>query len=341
MRTLMFVAPGQLRFDEVDEPTIVEPTDALVRPVAATTCDLDHHVIADKTPFSMFGPFPLGHECVGMVVEVGPDCTAVSVGDVVGVAWHIACGTCVQCRLGHTARCVKHGESQYGLPTNGQWGGTFSDLIRVPYADFNLAPLPAGVDPIHLASISDNLALGWETVMPTIAGIADPQIAVFGGTGSIGLYCVDVAVHCAQARTVYYDDDPIRMEVAERLGAEVHDVNGKRERDFHLAVDASADPERLRKALLSVMPEGHVNSVGIYFQDVALPMLQLYLRGVNFHNGKGHARPNMTPTLEAVAARTLHPELITSGVYNWDELPDILTSGNPGHKPIFLLEDLR
>ncbi|MBB3605686.1 alcohol dehydrogenase [Mycolicibacterium sp. BK556] len=338
MRSLMFVAPGRLRFDEVEAPRIIEPGDALVRPLAATTCDLDHHVIADKTPFSGFGPFPLGHECVGTVVEVGPDCADVAVGDVVGVAWHIACGSCAQCVLGHPARCLRHGDAQYGLPVNGSWGGTFSELIRVPYADYNLAPLPPSADPVHLASISDNLALGWETVMPTIHGIADPQVAVFGGTGSIGLYCVDVAVHCARARTVYFDDDPIRMSVAAQLGAEVVDINGKREKDFHLAIDASADPDRLRKALMSVVPEGHVNSVGIYFQDVTLPMLQLYVRGVHFHNGKGHARPNMTPTLDAVAAGALHPELVTSGVYGWDEIPEVLTSPSAGHKPIFVLE---
>jgi alcohol dehydrogenase len=248
-------------------------------------------------------------------------------------------GRDAQCRLGHPARCLAHGDAQYGLPVNGFWGGTFSELIRVPYADYNLAPLPDGIDPVHLASIGDNFALGWETVMPTVAGITDPQVAVYGGTGSIGLYCVDVAVHCAGARTVYYDDDATRMAVAEKLGAEVRDINGKREKDFHLAVDATADADRLRKALLSVMPEGHVNSVGIYFQDVTLPLLQLYQRGVHFHNGKGHARPNMTPTLEAVAAGTLHPEVVTSGIYGWDEIPAVLTSDNPGHKPIFVLDN--
>lgn len=338
MRSLMFVKPGELRFDEVDEPVLVDPTDALVRPIASTTCDLDHHVIADKTPFSPFGPFALGHECVGTVVAMGDECTAVSVGDKVGVAWHIACGTCAQCSIGHPARCLVHGDAQYGLPVNGQWGGTFDELIRVPFADYNLAKLPDSVDPVHLASIGDNFALGWETVMPAVEGITDPKVAVFGGTGSIGLYTVDVAVHCAKAHTVYYDDDPVRMAVAEKLGAEVDDINGKRDKDFHVAVDATCDPDKLRKALLSVVPEGTVNSVGIYFDDVALPMLALYQRGVNFHNGKGMARPNMTPTLEAVANGTLHPELVTSGIYRWEQIPEILTGPDAGHKPIFVLD---
>jgi alcohol dehydrogenase len=61
------------------------------------------------------------------------------------------------------------------------------------------------------------------------------------------------------------------------------------------------------------------------------------MRGVNFHNGKGHARPNMTPTLEAVAAGVLHPERVTSGIYDWDEMPTVLTSRNAGSKPIFVL----
>lgn len=335
----MFVKPGELRFDEVEAPTILEGTDALVRPIASTTCDLDHHVIADKTPFSGFGPFPLGHECVARVVEVGPDCATFQVGDAVGVAWHIACGSCAQCSIDHPARCLKHGDSQYGLPVNGMWGGTFDELVRVPYADYNLVKLPANVDPVHLASIGDNLALGWETVMPSVEGIADPKVAVFGGTGSIGLYTVDVAVHCAAAHTVYFDDDPVRMEAAARLGAEVQHINDKHDKDFHVAVDASCDPHRLRKALLSVVPEGTVNSVGIYFDEVPIPLLALYQRGVNFHNGKGMARPNMTPTLAAVAEGVLHPELVTSGIYPWEQIPDVLTGPDAGHKPIFVLGD--
>lgn len=339
MRALMFVRPGELRFDEVEAPTILQPTDALVRPIAATTCDLDHHVIQDKTPFSPFGPFPLGHECVGRVVEVGSECTDVEVGDVVGVAWHIACGTCPECLRGHPARCVKHGDAQYGLPVNGAWGGTFSELIRVPYADYNLLKLPDNVDPVHLASIGDNFALGWETVMPTIEGMDEPKIGVFGGTGSIGLYVADVAANLAPGQAIYYDDDPARLAVAEKLGAEVRDIREGIDNDHDLAVDATCDPAKLNQVLLSVRPEGYVNSVGIYFAPVEIPLLFLYQRGVHFHNGKGHARPSMTPILENVVNGKLHPELVTSGIYEWDQIPEILTSDNAGHKPIFVLND--
>ena len=128
----MFVGPGQLRFDEVEPPTILEPTDALVRPLAATTCDLDQGLIADKTPFSAAGPFPLGHECVGTVVEVGQECTTISVGDRVGVAWHIACGTCIQCVAGQPARCLVHGDSQIRAARQRSWGRTSPNSYACP-----------------------------------------------------------------------------------------------------------------------------------------------------------------------------------------------------------------
>lgn len=340
MRTVTFVGPRELRFDEVDAPTIVDPTDALVRPVAATTCDLDQWTIQEKVPLSMMAPFRIGHECVARVIEVGAECT-LKVGDVVSVAWHIACGTCERCTAGLPSNCKNYSGSQYGLPIRGEWGSTFSELIRVPYASYNCLPLPGTVDPVHLASLSDNLALGWETTIATCEkeGFTHPEIAVFGGTGSIGLYVAQVAAALAGGRVVFYDDDPVRMAVAESVGAEVRDINGPIENHYDIAVDATCDPEKLRKVLVSVRPEGWVNSVGIYFADVKIPMLSLYQRGVNFHNGKGQARPCMDPIIDAVTSGKIKPELVTSGVYDWEQIPEVLCGENPGHKPIFTLPD--
>lgn len=340
MRTVTFVGPRELRFDDVEAPVLIDPTDALVRPIAATTCDLDQWTIQEKVPLSGFGPFRIGHECVARVVEVGSDCT-LKVGDVVSVAWHVACGTCDRCRAGLPANCKEYSGSQYGLPIRGDWGSTFSEVIRVPYASYNCLVLPDSVDPIHLASLSDNLALGWETTVHTATkyGITNPEIAVFGGTGSIGLYVAQVAAALSGGRVVFYDDDETRMNVAAAVGAEVKDINGPIGDHYDIAVDASCTPDRLRKALVSVRPEGWVNSVGIYFADVEIPMLSLYQRGVNFHNGKGHARASMEPILDAVVTGSIKPELVTSGVFEWEQIPEVLTGVNPGHKPIFTLPD--
>ncbi len=336
MRALFFAGPGKLRFEETPDPKLEADTDAVIAPIAATTCDLDHGLIAGLTPFQ--GPFALGHECVGRVIEVGSACTECRPGDVVAIAWHIACGRCAPCESRFPARCEPHWNAQYGLPVRGDWGGTFSERVRVPYADFNTVKLPDGVDPVHLASVGDNQSLGWEVVVPYLEGVSDPSVVILGGGGSIGLYAVDAAVNVAGAKTVYFDPSPERLAIAEKLGAEVREgPPPKRIGEFHLAVDASVNPDWLRSGLRSVVPEGQVNSVGIYFEPVALDLFDQYVRCVNFHTGKGHARSFMPDVLRASAEGTLHPELVTSGIYAWDELPEVLTN-RPGHKPIFVLD---
>src|SRR4051812_31436390 len=91
MRRLEFVSKGVLRHVDAEMPALEHDTDAIVRPVAATTCDLDRAIIAGATPFE--GPFALGHEAVAEVVDVGDDAGALAPGQLVVVPWHIYCGT--------------------------------------------------------------------------------------------------------------------------------------------------------------------------------------------------------------------------------------------------------
>jgi alcohol dehydrogenase len=329
----MFLGPGRLRWEEVPAPLLIEPGDALVAPIASTTCDLDRFLVQGRTPFT--GPFAIGHECVAEVLELGDDVVGFSVGDVVVVSWHVACGTCSQCARGLPAACRGVPRfAQYGLPVAGDWGGTFADRVRVPFASYNLVRVPDGVDAATVASAGDNLSLGWEVVAPWLEGIDDPRVVVFGGTGSVGLYAADVARNAVGAETVYVDPDPDRLSVAASLGIDTLEAPSRRLRDFDLAIDASGNPTWLRAALRSVVPEGQVNSVGIYFEDVPLPLFELYVRGVNFHNGKGHARSHIPAALEAVAAGILTPQAISSGIHDFADAPEVIASG--AHKPVFV-----
>ncbi len=329
----MFVGPGELRWEEVPDAVLVEPGDAVVAPVASTTCDLDRFLVQGRTPFP--GPFAIGHECVAVVLDVGDQVASVAPGDVVVVSWHVACGTCAQCarRLPAACRGVPRG-AQFGLPVGGDWGGTFADRVRVPFADHNLVRVPDGIDPVGVAAAGDNLSLGWEVVVPWLEGVHAPRVAVYGGTGSVGLYAADVARNVVGCETVYVDRDPGRLAVAASLGIETREAPDRRLRDFDLAVDASADPAWLRAALRSVVPEGQVNSVGIYFDDVPLPLFELYVRGVNFHNGKGHARPHVPAVLDVVAAGLLTPQAVSSGIHDIADAPDVIAAG--AAKPVFV-----
>lgn len=171
MRELVFLEPRKLAWREAPEPRIEHPEDAIVRPIAATTCDLDTAIIRGTTPFE--GPFAIGHECIAEVVDVGAGATQFYRGQRVIVSWHISCGHCHRCaqrRLPNTCSHFPKGAA-FGSPVQGQehWGGLFSDLVRVPHAPASLVPLPPGVDPTHWASLSDNITFGYELTVPHLA----------------------------------------------------------------------------------------------------------------------------------------------------------------------------
>ncbi len=142
MRQLTFVGKHQLEWHDVPDATIEAPTDALVRPIAVATCDLDTLMLSGLAPVA--APFAFGHECV---VEVGSDVRAFAAGDRVVVPFQLSCGTCDACVRGYTGNCrsVPAG-SAYGLGTLGRnQPGMLADLVRVPLADHMLVTAAAGV----------------------------------------------------------------------------------------------------------------------------------------------------------------------------------------------------
>src|SRR5919202_4110362 len=220
MRSLVLEAPQELAWHDIAEPRRRHEREAIVRPLAVATCDLDQPMIFGETPFEF--PIHLGHECVAEVVE-GPE--GFAPGDRVVIPFQISCGTCEPCRRGLTGNCATVPPlSMYGFGAlGGEWGGMLSDLALVPYADAMLVPLPDGVAPEVVASAADNITDGWRTVAPALAERPAADVLVVGGGGgrSIPLYAVDAAVALGAASVTYVDTDPGRLEVARRLGASV------------------------------------------------------------------------------------------------------------------------
>ncbi len=225
MRRLLLEAPGRVRWDETDDPPQPSSDAAVVRPVAVATCDIDVAILRAQYP-TPGAPYPLGHEGVGEVVDVGPDVRYVTVGDLVVVPFQILCGRCGPCRRGYTGNCASHPRmSTYGLGSMGgyDWGGFLSDSVQVPHADAMLVPVPAGLDPVRIASCSDNLPDAWRSVGPQIERHPGIDVLVMGGDGgpaSIGLYAVGIAVAMGGGRVVYHDQDAERLSIAATLGAE-------------------------------------------------------------------------------------------------------------------------
>ena len=324
MRSLMLEDKRRLAWHEVPDPERRHEREAIVRPLAVATCDLDQPMIFGQTPFPM--PIELGHECVAEVVE-GPE--GFSPGDRVVVPFQISCGTCERCRRGLTGNCSNVAPlSMYGFGAlGGKWGGMLSDLALVPYAEAMLVGLPAGVDPALVASAADNMTDGWRAVAPALAEVpaADVLVVAGGGARSVPLYAIDAALALGAASVTYVDTDPDRLAVARQLGAQV--VEGKPERSlgaFPITVDATITPEGLAATLRLTDWGGRCTSIGQLAPEGALPLFELYTRGVQLHIGRAMARPAIPAILDLVAAGRLRPQLVTSATAAWDDAPEAL-----------------
>lgn len=325
MRQLTFVEAGRVEWADVPEPALDGPRGALVRPLAVALCDLDQPIILGETPIP--GPIALGHEFVAEVVETGEEVASVRAGDRVVVPFQVSCGECERCSRGLTANCtaVQRG-SMYGFGAfGGDWGGALSDLVRVPFADHMLVPVPGGIAPATIASASDNLPDGWRTVAPQLeAHPAADVLVIGGGACSIALYATHVARALGAGSVTYLDDDPGRLRVAEGLGAEV--VEGPppgRQGRHPITVDAGSTRESLACALRSTEPGGTCVSVGILFEpETPIPLLEMYTTGITFTTGRVQARPPIPRILDLVAAGTLQPGRVTSSVAGWDDAAD-------------------
>lgn len=351
MRQLYFVRKGILEWREAKEPRIDGATQAIVRPFAVAKCDLDDVFLFNNMPLKLKiggglglidkdflqhfgrnffkGPFPFGHECVAEVLEVGDDVSTVNIGDVVSVPFQISCGTCLNCSKGITGSCESTPSiSTYGFGKHLQFGGAMSDKLKVPYADHMLLKIPPAIDPVHLASLSDNVPDAYRNVGYELEKDASKSILVVGGKAkSVGLYTVAISKAMGAIQVDYVDNDPERIAMAEKAGADnslgsLSEIKGK----YDIVVDASSTQKGLTAAFKGVKPDGIVSSSGIYVKRTHLPLIEMYSKGVTFRTGLANARTDAVKVLALIAQKKLNLELITSKLDTWDNAPDAFLS---------------
>ena len=330
MRQLTFIEPGTVDWRDVPEPALEAPGEALVRPLAVATCDLDGAMVSGQTPFQ--GPFPVGHEFVAEVVEAGEDVDAWSAGDRVVVPFQISCGACEACRRGRTGNCreVRPRGSMYGIGApGGEWGGALTELVRVPFAAAMLLPAPDGVSPAALASASDNISDAYRTVAGPLRDEPGGEVLIVGGfAASISLYAVAIARALGAAAVRFVDHDPARLALAEQLGAEAIEAAGPDELPGRVAahpitVEANGSEAGLACALRSTAPDGVCTSVAIHFgAGTPVPLFEMYFNGITFRTGRVHSRGVLPDVLDLVAAGRIDPERVTTDVVPWDDAPE-------------------
>jgi threonine dehydrogenase-like Zn-dependent dehydrogenase len=322
MRQLTCTAPGTVDWLEVPEPRIEGDEQALVRPLAVARCDIDRLLIAGAIPPR--GPFALGHECVGEVAALGDRVRGLEIGQRVVVAFQLSCGGCVSCEVGHTANCDSYPVlSDYGMqPLSGtEYGGMVSDLIRVPHANAMLQPVAPGLDPIALASVSDNVVDGYRAVAPHLREHPGSDVLVVSHGGpSIPLYAVQAALALGARSVDFASRDEESLALAEKLGARPLRTDfGKRPRRYGVVVDAGVTPEGLEFALRCTEPEGICQSVSFYIAPVPLPLGKLYTLGIRFFIGRCHAAALLPEVLPLIEQGRLRPGEVTTRVVDWDD----------------------
>lgn len=329
MRQLTFEDAGRYIWRDVPEPELSAPEQAVVRPLMVACCDLDIAVANGQAPLPP--GYAVGHEGLAEVVAVGDAVGTVRPGDWVVVPFQISCGSCSACRRGVTGSCGSVPlMAMYGLgPLAGLNGGGFmSDEVLVPYADAMLLPVPDGVQPDAIASLSDNIPDGWRAVGPYAAELAaldpvDRRVLVVGKL-SIGLYAAAFAAALG-ARVDYVDHDVRRLAAAEKLGAVVHDrvKPDKTWEPYPVTVHTSADPSLLAATLRATWPDGVCTDTGIYYLPIVeMPLLPMYTRGVRFVTGRVNARSAIPQVLELLAGGCdLSPAV--DRVVPWAEAPSV------------------
>ncbi len=323
MQQLTCVGPGEIEWREVQEPGLEHDGDAILRPLAVARCEIDPLLIAGARRES--DPFALGHECVAEIVALGDGVRGFEVGQRVVPSFQVSCGVCSTCRVGHTANCAEYPVlSDYGMrPLSGvEYGGMLSDRLRVPHAERMLAPAPEGVDPLTLASVSDNVLDGYRGVAPHLATHPGADVLVVcHGAPSIALYGVQAALALGAGSVTFASDQAEPLALAERLGAKPVETDfERREGRYPIVMDCGNRPVGLEYALGSTAPEGICQSVAYYVAPhTPVPLGKLYTLGIRFFIGRAHAAALLPEVMPLVESGRLRPGEVTTQVVGWDE----------------------
>ena len=274
MKAVVWHGPADVRVDEVEDPKIEEPTDAVIKITSTAICGSDLHLYEILAPFMTEGDI-LGHEPMGIVEEVGSEVTHIKPGDRVVIPFNISCGNCWMCDQQLFAQCEttqnrdqEKGASLLGYTKlYGQVPGGQAEYLRVPQAHFGPIKVPEGPPDDRFLYMSDVLPTAWQAVEFADAQSPDGEgtVGVFG-LGPIGQMASRIALHRGQ-RVIAVDIVPERLALAEKHGAEV--LNLDDHDDISEVIREMTDGRGADSTIDAVGMEAHGAPVGEFAQKAA------------------------------------------------------------------------
>jgi len=229
MKAVVWHGQRNVAVEEVPDPEIVEPTDAIVRLTSSGLCGSDLHLYEVLAPFMTEGDV-IGHEPMGVVEEVGSDVGSLRAGDRVVIPFQIACGSCFMCAQGLQTQCETTQVREHGMGAAlfgytklyGQVPGAQAQYLRVPHAGYGAIPVPDGPPDDRFLYLSDVLPTAWQAV--EYAGVTAGETLLVLGAGPIGDMATRIALRRG-IRTITVDLVPERLERVRAAGAEVIDLD--------------------------------------------------------------------------------------------------------------------
>ena len=295
MRALVYKGPESIAWQEMPDPRIQKPTDAIVKIETTTICGTDLHILKGDVATVQSGRI-LGHEGVGVVTEVGEAVTEIAVGDRVIVSCISACGKCSYCLEGMYSHCLAdEGASGIGWILGHLIDGTQAEYVRVPFAETSLHRVPEGVAPEEAAMISDILPTGHEIGIRYGAVKPGDVVAVIGA-GPVGLAAMTTSALYGPSRVIAIDVDANRVEQAKRFGASdgvvSSDADWKEQvlaftdgLGVDVAIEAVGVPATWDMSLAIVRPGGHVANVGVHGKPVSFPLETAWIQNLTITTG--------------------------------------------------------
>jgi alcohol dehydrogenase len=290
MKALVYHGPGQRGWDTVDDPTIIDPTDAIVRIDTSTICGSDLHILKGDVPETLPGTI-LGHEAVGTVVEVGSAVSTVVAGDRVLLSCVSACGRCRYCKEARYGQCLGGGGWIFGHTIN----GLQAELARVPFADNSIYRFPESLADEQVLFLADILPTAFE--VGVLNGMISPgdTIAIVGA-GPVGLSAVLTAQLYTPGRIVSIDLADSRLESALRFGADITINNGREDPlalimemtdglGVDVALEAVGVPATFELATALIRPGGRIANIGVHGHSATLHLETLWTRDVTITTG--------------------------------------------------------
>jgi threonine dehydrogenase-like Zn-dependent dehydrogenase len=306
MRGAVIHAPGDVRFEELPDPVVTEPTDAVIRISATCVCGSDLWTYRGLNPLAE--PRPFGHEYCGVVEQVGADVTTVRPGQFVIGSFVASDNTCPHCRAGHQTSCQ---DARTVL-------GAQAELLRVPLADGTLVAtreVPAAEQLASMLSLSDVMGTGW---FAALAADTRPGATVaVVGDGAVGLCGVLAAAQLGAARIIAMSRHEPRQKLAAEFGAT--DVVAERgdegvERIMELTGGVGADgvlecvgtDDAMQQAIRSTRPGGMVGFVGVP-HGVSIRGEQLFRSHVGVRGGPAPVRQYLPELIDLVENGRIDP----------------------------------